>query len=489
VIWSSLRTRLTLLVTVAVALAVAVSAGACFMIVRHQVYEQADRQLGPGPGKDPGKQLHLLYKECGPVPDTEVHYGPIHSTQIIYADGRPSCYSGPALEITQDDLQVAAGTWAGGPLHNHNGVTVDGTEMRIRTENVGPGVAVMDAMPLRGIRSTLQMVALMLGGVAALGILVAASAGLLIARTTLRPVERLTKAVEHIAQTEDLGTRIPVNGNDEIARLSSAFNAMTTALAGSRERQKQLVADAGHELRTPLTTLRTNIDLLLRSEQTGRSLDPEAKRRLLVNVKAQFAELSTLVADLLQLARGDTEHEPHAELPFHEVITAAVERARLRGARVATDLTPWYVVGSAASLERAVLNLIDNAAKFSPDSQVEVSLRHGRLTVRDHGPGLPEEELPHVFERFWRSPSARGLPGSGLGLAIVAQAVAETGGQVSLANAPGGGAIATMDLPGSGTRGSEPETLESREVSSATQIRISPIKDPARELDPWRQQQ
>ncbi|RVX42871.1 two-component system sensor histidine kinase MprB [Nonomuraea polychroma] len=453
-IWSSLRTRLTLLVTIAVALAVAVSAGACFLIVRHQVYEQVDRQLGPHPGEDPRKQQYSLERDCGPVPENEPHYGPIHSTQIIYADGRPPCYIGPALKIIPEDWQVAAGRWKG-PRHFHNGVTEDGTEMRILTEYAKPGVAVMDAVPLRGIRNTLQMVALLLGGVAALGILVAATAGLLIARAALRPVGRLTRAVEHIAQTEDLDTRIPVKGNDEIARLSSSFNAMTTALAGSRERQKQLVADAGHELRTPLTTLRTNIDLLLRSEQTGRSLDPEAKRRLLVNVKAQFAELSTLVADLLQLARGDTEHEPHVELAFHEVVTAAVERARLRGAEVVTDLSPWYVVGSATSLERAVLNLIDNAAKFSPDSQVEVSLKDGRLTVRDYGPGLPEEELPHVFERFWRSPSARGLPGSGLGLAIVAQAVEEAEGKVGLANAPGGGAIATIDLPGTLIRNSE----------------------------------
>ncbi|MEV6029681.1 HAMP domain-containing sensor histidine kinase [Nonomuraea sp. NPDC052116] len=451
-IWRSLRTRLTLLVAVAVALAVAVSAGACFMIVRHQLYEQVDRQLGNPPGKSPRGQLEWLQRECGPVPNPQDHYGPPGTTQLIFADDRPPCYTSAALVVTEEDKGVAASP---GAKHWHNGVTDDGTEMRILTENVGPGMAVMDAVPLGQLRNTLKMVALLLGAVAALGVLAAATAGLLIARAALRPVGRLTKAVEHIAQTEDLDTHIPVEGNDEIARLSSSFNAMTTALAGSRERQKQLVADAGHELRTPLTTLRTNIDLLLRSEQTGRSLDPDAKKRLLTNVKAQFAELSTLVADLLQLARGDTEHEPHVELPFHEVVTAAVERARLRGAEVVSDLRPWYVVGSATSLERAVLNLIDNAAKFSPGGQVEVSLWHGRLSVRDHGPGLPEEELPHVFERFWRSPSARGLPGSGLGLAIVAQAVAEAGGEVRLANAPGGGAIATMDLPGTLMRNSE----------------------------------
>ncbi|MEV0233008.1 HAMP domain-containing sensor histidine kinase [Nonomuraea sp. NPDC050786] len=447
-IWRSLRTRLTLLVAAAVALAIAVSAGACFMIVRKQLYDQVDWELKPRGDSS----LPWLVEHCRPTPEPPGPWGPVQATQIIYSDGRPTCYYGSALKITEDDLQVAS---EGGRPHPHNGLAEDGSPMRIVTAQVGPGMAVMDARPIGRLQNTLRNVALLLGVVSALGVIGAGTAGLLIARTALRPVGRLTRAVEHIAQTEDLGTRIPVEGDDEIARLSSSFNAMTAALAGSRDRQKQLVADAGHELRTPLTTLRTNIDLLLRSEQTGRSLEPKAKERLLVNVKAQFAELSTLVADLLQLARGDTEHEPHVELGFHEVVTAAVERARLRGAEVVTDLSPWYVVGSAASLERAVLNLIDNAAKFSPGGQVEVRLRGGRLTVRDHGPGLPEEELPHVFERFWRSPSARGLPGSGLGLAIVAQAVAEAGGEVRLANAPGGGAIATMELPGTLMRSSE----------------------------------
>jgi two-component system sensor histidine kinase MprB len=451
VIGNSLRARLTLLVTVAVALAVAVSAGACFMIVRQQLYEQVDRQLGTQPGKNPHGQLQWMLEHCRPEPTEEDHYGPPGTSQLIFADGRPPCYSGAALVITDEDKWVAAD----GRTHVHNGLTQDGTEMRILTEQVAPGVAVMDAVPLGGLRNTLKIVALLLGGVAAFGVLIAATAGLLIARAALRPVGRLTKAVEHIARTEDLDTRIPVQGTDEIARLSASFNAMTGALAGSRERQQQLIADAGHELRTPLTTLRTNIDLLLRSEQTGRQLDPGAKERLLVNVKAQFAELSTLVGDLLQLARGDTEHEPHAELALHEVVTTAVERARLRGADVVTELSPWYVVGGAASLERAVLNLVDNAAKFSPGGRVEVSLKNGELTVRDHGPGLAEEELPHVFERFWRSPSARGLPGSGLGLAIVAQAVSEAGGEVRLTNAPGGGAVATMDLPGTLIRNSD----------------------------------
>lgn len=168
---------------------------------------------------------------------------------------------------------------------------------------------------------------------------------------------------------------------------------------------------------------------------------------MLAGLKAQFEEMSTLVGDLLQLSRGEGDHEPHVEFAFHEVVRTAVERAGLRGAEIIAELGPWYAEGNAALMERAVLNLLDNAAKFGP-GRVEVRLRGGELTVRDHGPGIPADELPHVFERFWRSPAARGLPGSGLGLAIVAQAVAEAGGTVRLGNARDGGVVAALSLPG-----------------------------------------
>lgn len=445
----SLRSRLTTLVTVAVALAVAFSAAACYMIVRKQLYDQVDRALtSPGP---PHKEPPWQRAPCTATEPAESRYAPQEYVQKIYAgDPAPCYYWGRAVPVSDEDRQVAAQ----GGSRLYTGTAKDGTPVRVYVQSTAPGTAIMKSRPLDQAQEILNVVALLLSAVAAAGVMGAGLAGWAVSRAALAPVGRLTKAVEHIAQTEDLTTRIAVSGTDEIARLGSSFNAMTTALTASRERQQQLIADAGHELRTPLTTLRTNIDLLLRSEQTGRRIDPDAKRRLLVNVKAQFAELSTLVGDLLQLARGDTEHEPHVELALHDVARAAVERARLRGAEVATDLEPWYVVGGAASLERAVLNLIDNARKFAP-GQVEVSLHKGELTVRDHGPGIPEEELPHVFDRFWRSPTARGLPGSGLGLAIVAQGVAESGGQVRLANAPGGGIVATVTIPGNLTPLSE----------------------------------
>ncbi|MEU7743952.1 HAMP domain-containing sensor histidine kinase [Nonomuraea sp. NPDC049158] len=435
----SLRSRLTLLVTVAVALAIAACAGLSWFIVREQMVRQLDQTIMDPEGKNDQRWL----REHCTTEGTPAEYA---AGLVTLLDGTgTTCSLGSPIVVTEDDKRAIP--HPGKPIYRY-GVTKDGMPLRVVTVNFSPGVAVLEARPLFHLQDTLRNTAFALAAVAALGVLGAGWAGLAISRAALAPVGRLTKAVEHIAQTEDLDTPIPVKGSDEIARLSLAFNGMITALAGSRERQQQLVADAGHELRTPLTTLRTNIDLLLRSEQTGRSLDPGAKERLLVNVKAQFAELTALVGDLLQLARGDTDHEPHVELGLHQVVTAAVERARLRGAHVTLDLQPWYVVGNAASLERAVLNLIDNAAKFSPDGEVQVSLRQGEVTVRDHGPGIPEEDLPHVFERFWRSPAARGLPGSGLGLAIVAQAVAEAGGKVRLENAPGGGAIAIVELPG-----------------------------------------
>jgi two-component system, OmpR family, sensor histidine kinase MprB len=289
--------------------------------------------------------------------------------------------------------------------------------------------------------------------VGALGALGSATLGLLVARASLRPVDRLTDAVEHLARTEDLAVNIPVRGNDEIARLSRSFNTMTAALASSRERQQQLIADAGHELRTPLTSMRINIDLLLRSEMAGRDLPPDRKERLLVDLKAQMAEMTVLVGDLLDLARPElTAARPHeSAVALHVVAERAVERGRLRGPGLRFDakLEPWYTRGDEATLGRVVVNLIDNAVKFSPPGgTVSVWLHAGELGVRDEGPGIAPDDLPHVFQRFWRSPSARGLPGSGLGLAIVDRAVRESGGTVSLGNAAGGGTMARLMLPG-----------------------------------------
>ncbi|WP_440063691.1 sensor histidine kinase [Streptosporangium sp. OZ121] len=463
----SLRSRLTLLVAAAVALAIAVCAALCWFVVRAELLRQVDGSLegrpqgmewiGPycpgGPGGPRGQGVPGVPGDRGEMAGHRLPFR-LPPIQLVYADGGRCVAGSTPVKVTPADLALTHGPLGGRALRN--GVTDGGEEVRVMTRNVRPGLAVMESRSLGEVRSTLAALAWLLAGVTALGVLGAASAGLLVSRTALRPVGRLTEAVEHVARTEDLDTRIPVEGTDEIARLGVSFNAMTTALAGSRERQRRLIADAGHELRTPLTSLRTNIDLLLRSENAGRPLDAAPKRRLLANLKAQFEEMSTLVGDLLQLSRSEDEHEPHVEVAFHDAVEAAVRRARLRAPDTAieVELSPWYLWGDQAALERAVVNLLDNAVKFSADraDPVRVRLRDGELTVRDHGPGIPEEELPYVFDRFWRSSSARSMPGSGLGLAIVAKAVRDAGGEVNLENAAGGGTLARLRLPGSPTR-------------------------------------
>ncbi|POM22602.1 Signal transduction histidine-protein kinase/phosphatase MprB [Actinomadura rubteroloni] len=467
-----LRGRLALLIATAVAVAVAACATLSWFLVRDQLYRELDRRLGvlggpPGRAGDPGRgarwaeDLTRLAAVCSPDPtesgSTFRFPGPYDIVQVVKADGtRCTVPDAGALTVTRADREVAAGR-AAQAVHNGSGVTAGGagTRVRVLTRPAvtldGTRVALSYAIRLDQVNRPLNDLALMLSAVAAFGVLVSAGAGLMIARASLRPVDELTDAVEHIARTEDLGTPIPAHGADEIARLSRSFNLMTSALAASRERQRQLIADAGHELRTPLTSLRTNIDLLLRSEQTGRELPAGTRHRLLVSVKAQMVELSSLVGDLLELGRPDERGPEQAAVALHEVVGRAVERARLRGPglRVDAAVEPWFVRGDPGSLERAVVNLLDNAVKFSPPGgTVRVRLAGGELVVADEGPGIPAADVPHVFERFWRSPSARSLPGSGLGLSIVARVARETGGRVAVDRADGGGALLRLSLPG-----------------------------------------
>ena len=284
------------------------------------------------------------------------------------------------------------------------------------------------------------------------GVIAAALAGWGVARNGLRPVRRLTRAAEDIARTERLDP-IPVEGNDEIARLATAFNAMLSSLAASRDRQRQLVADAGHELRTPLTSLRTNLDLLAQAGGSTR-LTPEARADLLADVQAQIAEMTTLIGDLVELARED----PGASVPQSVELGSVVEQAVTRVRRRAPDLTfdvsadPWWVVGDATSLERAVTNLLDNAAKWSPPGgTVTAHLVDGVLLVSDQGGGIAEPDLPHVFERFYRSTESRSMPGSGLGLSIVRAVAERHGGEVRAGAAPDGGAAFWFTVPGTAT--------------------------------------
>jgi two-component system sensor histidine kinase MprB len=496
-----IKARLTLLTTTAVAVAIAGTMVVAWLLVRHELRGQLDQSLrqeanGALHATHAGHPGHALFQQLasgakpppGPrgAPPGPREFG----MQVIGATGSTTGWSQYPAVLTAADRRIAAS-----PVADvrgwRDGRSTSGAPLRVLTVSLGGGRALVLTKPLTSTDNTLSDLTLLLLVVSAIGIAGAAGAGLLVARAGLRPVDRLTGAVEHVARTKDLSTRIPVGGRDEIARLSASFNAMTAALASSRELQQQLVADAGHELRTPLTSLRTNIDLLLRSETSGRALPAPRRLALLGSVKEQLVELSGLMTDLLELSRPDggvAANRPTTRVALHDCVRRAVGRARLRGAgvRIESDLMPWYVVGDADALERAVVNLLDNAIKFSPqpgssrtdgdgdsdsdsgggdsdsgardgagsgddadDAVVRVRLVRGTLTVRDHGPGITSDDLPHVFDRFWRAPAARSLPGTGLGLAIVARVVADTGGTVQLRPAQGGGTLATVRLPGS----------------------------------------
>ena len=267
-----------------------------------------------------------------------------------------------------------------------------------------------------------------------------------------------------MARTGDLRP-IEVVGTDELARLAASFNAMLTALARSQEHQRRLIADAGHELRTPLTSMRTNIDLLGQifgpgNEAAAAQISDADRAELIGDVQAQMEELSVLVGDLVELSRDTKTQTAPEQVNLSDVVRQAVDRVRRRAPHLKFDiqLQPWYLEGDPAALERAVTNLLDNAAKWSPENgTVTVRLSDGLLQVADQGPGIAEEDLPHVFERFYRSTEARTMPGSGLGLAIVRQAAENHGGRVAAARASGGGALLGFWLPGQPTEEDSPQ--------------------------------
>jgi two-component system sensor histidine kinase MprB len=296
--------------------------------------------------------------------------------------------------------------------------------------------------PLTETNATIARVRWLLFGLTLAGALAAALLGRLAANAVLRPVRALAGAVREVSATRDLNQRIPVSGRDELASLAADFNAMLAALDESQQSQQQLIADASHELRTPLTAHRANIELLARPD-----LPVERRQRVLGAAVRGIEELSALVGDLIQAARDGRSVDAREPLALDELVAAAVERAQHRasGLRFESRLKPYRFVGARSRLERAVDNVLDNAINWSPPGgTVDIRLVDGTLTVRDHGPGIAEADLPHVFDRFYRAAAARALPGSGLGLAIVKQTLDDHGGSVTVANADGGGALLTL---------------------------------------------
>jgi two-component system, OmpR family, sensor histidine kinase MprB len=345
-------------------------------------------------------------------------------------------------------------------------VDVHGTAVRVLTARAAGGAAWQVALPLSDLHGTLDHLRLVLALVVLGGIALAAALGLLVSRAALVPVRRLTGAAERVARTQDLGHRIaPSGGQDELGRLSASFNTMLAALERSRLAQRQLVSDASHELRTPLTSIQANLDALALGEQ----LPAEKRESILAAAQAQMHELTALVGDLVDLSKNEVEEIEIEDVRLDLAAAAAIERARLHApqCRFELDAEPCLVRAAPARLDRAIANLLDNAVKWTPvrerpgDSAqeppdrtpgetgppIDVRVRDGTLEVRDHGPGIAEEDLPRVFDRFYRAAVARGRAGSGLGLAIVRQTVETLGGSVHASNDPGGGARLTVELP------------------------------------------
>ncbi|MGY0234309.1 HAMP domain-containing sensor histidine kinase [Longispora urticae] len=466
----TLRSRLSLLAAAAVAVAVVGVSVLSWLVVRTELYRQLDGQLETDArtiAAQPERWRDTVQPPRIPDSDDDEHrpgrgprqfhqqdFGP--RWQLLDPAGVPyGAGTGvgvrPVLPVTEGARRVAV---AGLPQHRER-VGIGWDSYRMLTVRLPGGGAVQVAQATEPVNRTLGQ----LGALLAVGSLAGvAGAGLLgrsVARAGLAPVERLTRAVEHVAVTKDLQAAIPVDGEDEVARLARSFNAMLGALDASRTAQRMLVEDAGHELRTPLTSLRTNIELLVRAEATpGRTLSADDRSRLLRDLEVQVVELTQLTNELVELAREDPGPVPVEAVDLSEVVAAAVERVRARGTGVvfATRLEPVTVAGRPAALERMVLNLLDNAAKWSPPgATVDVRLAGAAgtatLTVADAGPGIDREDLPRVFERFYRALAARSMPGSGLGLAIVAQTVEQHGGTVAAGRAATGGALLTVTLP------------------------------------------
>jgi two-component system sensor histidine kinase MprB len=367
--------------------------------------------------------------------------------QIVDASGAVVTPKVPPLPVPAGALEVAQGRLA-------SSLRISGSgdhKVRVLSLDLGNGTALELGLQLDELERDQQILALVLGLVALGGVVLAVVMGWLVARTALAPIDRLSNAIDDVAETADLSRRVQVTGRDELARLATDFNRLLAALEQSRLLQAQLVADASHELRTPLTSLRTNIEVLQRAEE----LDPADREALRRDALAQVDELTKLVADVVELARGEAPEAVREEIELADLVSTTVTRAevhaRAMGVSFDVDVAPSRVRGAPGRLERAVANLLDNAVKWSPTGgTVEVASTSGRVTVRDHGPGIPEADLPKVFDRFYRASTARAMPGSGLGLAIVREVVEAEGGTVRAGNHACGGAVVEIRLPAIG---------------------------------------
>jgi two-component system, OmpR family, sensor histidine kinase MprB len=442
----SFRARLALVAAAAVALAVVLASVVVYVVVRNQLRGTVDGALRDRAAEISRVPLHAFregdqaFLERGPGLGEAPGY-----VQVVTSDGTTIRAADERTELPVSERVLSVANGDSGSFFTD--ASVAGVHVRVLTIPGSSGFAVQIARPLGEVDRSLDRIRLFLILIAAGGVAVATALGLAVSRAALAPVRRLTSATERVTETGDLSERIDTTGRDELSRLATSFNTMLGALQESTRAQRQLVADASHELRTPLTSLRTNIEVL-----AGEHRLPAAERkRLLTDVVEQLGEMTSLIAELIALARAEQQPVEPEDVRLDLVAADAVERARRNrpGVTFKTDLEESLVNGDPQTIERAVGNLLDNAAKWSPPGgEVEVAIHEGELIVRDHGPGIDEEDLPFVFDRFYRATSARGMPGSGLGLAIVRQVAEAHGGTVTAERAEGGGTRISLRLNG-----------------------------------------
>lgn len=442
----TLRTRIAAAAGIAVAITAIALAVGNWIATRDALRAEVDRALvqaadgfarGPQGGPDPGANDPGGGAGSPPSLPPQPFGGATGTLQLVSAAGVASRPPGAStLPVDAATREIAAA----GTGRRFRDVTVDGVDLRVLAQGVDTRGAVQVARPLTEVNRTLDRMLVAVIAIGVGGIAVAALLGAWVARTALAPVRRFTGRTEAIAGDPDPSHRLPIEGHDELTRLARSFNRTLDALEASVESQRNLVADAGHELRTPLASLRTNIQVLEHADR----LAPEDVAALREDIVAELDELTALVADVVELARGARPGEVVDDVRLDELVANLVERFQRRMPDVAfrCSLEPALVSGEPERIGRAVSNLLDNARKWSPPgTEVEVTVRDGWVSVRDHGPGFTAADLPHVFDRFYRAADARRLPGSGLGLAIVRQAAESHGGVAEAVNADGGGAV------------------------------------------------
>ena len=432
------RVKLTLVATGAVAAAVVLASILLFVVVRNQLYDGIDKSLREDATTIANLPPQDLRSEFYDVPGSALSGA---YPQLVRDDGRKYIPDGASVVLPVDGATFDVAKHEGDVYYRSTNVA--GRHVRIVAMHYpSPFVqmAIQVARPLdevdRAVERTRKL--LFFAGLAGIGL--AAILGLFVSGAAVAPIRRLMRATESVAKTGDLSQRIEVTGRDELSQLAVRFNEMLAALEESNRAQQQLVADASHELRTPLTSLRTNIEVLARD----RPLPPGERERLIADVLEQIGEMTAIITELMELARGEQHVGEPEDVRLDLVTEAAVQRVgRNRpGVTFETDLHESTLRGVPSTLERAIGNLLDNAAKWSPHGgTVEVTVRGGEVTVRDHGPGIDPDDLPYVFDRFYRAKASRGMPGSGLGLAIVRQVADAHGGRVWAEAAEGGGTV------------------------------------------------